>query len=37
MEPKKGPDTVLGRFGGVFGLVGGIALVVLIAWLLGFL
>ena len=35
MEPNKGPDSVLGRFGGVLGLVGGIVLVLAVAWLLG--
>lgn len=35
MEPKKGPDSVIGRFGGLFGVVGGILLVLLVAWLLG--
>lgn len=35
MEPHKEPDALLGRFGGILGLVGAVAVVLLVAWLLG--
>lgn len=35
MEPHREPDSVLGRFGGLLGLVGAVAVVLVVAWLLG--